>query len=382
MMNTILEIHPKELKFIFELKKQSSCSIRLTNTSDHHVAFKVKTTSPKKYCVRPNVGVILPKSACEFSVTMQAQRTALPDLECRDKFLIQSTIVSSGTTDADITASMFAKDDGKYIEEKKLRVILISPPDSPTLSPIKVDLKQGQGHEALMLNDQVFGGVETLPQQKMFAKDVKFRAVNSEESKPSKDTEVKPAKPVELKLTKDEELKPAKDVELKLPKYEELKPVKDVESKPTNAVDMEPAKDVELKPAKDMELKPAKNVELKPSEDLQLKLAKDVALDTAKVVEDLKLVKDIEEMKSKLNELELKLSQAEVTILKLTEERSSSIQEIKNLQEQLGELSKSGVQRVQVEFPRLFGCTVALISVVLVTVIAVKSLCMKVVSSL
>ncbi|KAK9919656.1 hypothetical protein M0R45_028242 [Rubus argutus] len=390
MMNTILEIHPKELKFIFELKKQSSCSIRLTNTSDHHVAFKVKTTSPKKYCVRPNVGVILPKSACEFSVTMQAQRTALPDMECRDKFLIQSTIVSSGTTDEDITASMFAKDDGKYIEEKKLRVILISPPDSPTLSPIKVDLKQGQGHEALMLNDQVFGGVETLPQQKMFAKDVKFRAVNSEESKPSKDTEVKPAKPVELKLTKDEELKPAKDVELKLPKYVELKPVKDVESIPTNAVDMEPAKDaqlkpamvVELKPAKDMELKPAKNVELKPSEDLQLKLAKDVALDTAKVAEDLTLVKDIEEMKSKLNELELKLSQAEVTILKLTEERSSSIQEIKNLQEQLGELSKSGVQQVQVEFPRLFGCTVALISVVLVTVIAVKSLCMKVVSSL
>lgn len=47
-----------------------------------------------------------------------------------------------------------------------------------------------------------------------------------------------------------------------------------------------------------------------------------------------------------------------------------------------GELSKSGVQQVQVEFPRLFGCTVALISVVLVTVIAVKSLCMKVVSSL
>lgn len=63
--------------------------------------------------------------------------------------------------------SQFAKDDGKYVEEKKLRVILISPPDSPTLSPIKVDLKQGQGHEALMLNDQVFGGVETLPQQKM-----------------------------------------------------------------------------------------------------------------------------------------------------------------------------------------------------------------------
>lgn len=37
---------------------------------------------------------------------MQAQRTAPPDLECRDKFLIQSTIVPEGTTDEDINASM------------------------------------------------------------------------------------------------------------------------------------------------------------------------------------------------------------------------------------------------------------------------------------
>ncbi|KAM5561437.1 hypothetical protein ABKV19_022172 [Rosa sericea] len=349
---------------------------------------QVKTTSPKKYCVRPNVGVILPKSACEFSVTMQAQKTALPDMDCRDKFLIQSTIVSSGTTDAGITASMFAKDEGKYVEEKKLRVIFISPPDSPILSPIKVDLKQGQGNEASILNDQVFGGVETLPQHKMVTKDVKFRVVNSEESKSSKDTEVKPAKHVELKLRKEEELKPAKAVELKLPKYEEVKAIKDVESRPTYATDVEPARDVELKPvdvvelepAKDMELKPAKNVELNPSEDLLLKLAKDVEADKAQVVEDLKLVKDVEEMKSKLLELELKLSQAEVTISRLTEERSSSIQEIKDLQKQLGHLSKGGVQRV--EFPLLFGCTVALFSVLLVTAIAVKSLFMKVVSFL
>ncbi|XP_040373114.1 vesicle-associated protein 2-2 isoform X1 [Rosa chinensis] len=309
MMNSIVEIHPKELKFIVELKKQSSCSIRLTNMSDHHVAFKVKTTSPKKYCVRPNVGVILPKSACEFSVTMQAQKTALPDMDCRDKFLIQSTIVSSGTTDADIAASMFAKDEGKHVEEKKLRVILMSPPDSPILSPIKVDLKQGQGNEASILNDQVFGGVETLPQHKMVTKDVKFRVVNSEESKPSKVTEVKPAKHVELKLRKEEELKPAKAVELKLPKYEEVKAINDVESRPTYATDMEPARDVELEPVDVVELEPAKDMELKPSEDLLLKLAKEQEADKAQVVENLKLVKDIEEMKSKLLELELKLSQ-------------------------------------------------------------------------
>ncbi|PRQ60877.1 hypothetical protein RchiOBHm_Chr0c30g0501251 [Rosa chinensis] len=185
----------------------------------------------------------------------------------------------------------------------------MSPPDSPILSPIKVDLKQGQGNEASILNDQVFGGVETLPQHKMVTKDVKFRVVNSEESKPSKVTEVKPAKHVELKLRKEEELKPAKAVELKLPKYEEVKAINDVESRPTYATDMEPARDVELEPVDVVELEPAKDMELKPSEDLLLKLAKEQEADKAQVVENLKLVKDIEEMKSKLLELELKLSQ-------------------------------------------------------------------------
>ncbi|BBH06660.1 vamp/synaptobrevin-associated protein 27-2 [Prunus dulcis] len=301
---------------MIELKKQSSCSVGLTNMTNRHVAFKVKTTSPKKYCVRPNVGVILPKSTSEFSVLFNnfdsdyqrsynaSSKGSTPDMECRDKFLIQSTIVSSGTTDEDITASMFAKDDGKYIEEKKLRVTLISPPNSPMLSPIKVDLKQGLGHEAL--NDQV-------------TRDAKFTSVNSKESKPITDAELKPAKDVELKPAKVVELKPAKDVELR------------------------PEKDVELRPEKDdVELKPSKAVELKPSKAVELKLARDVELNAEKIVEDLKLVKDIQEIKSKQNELELKLSQAEVTILKLTEERSSSIQERKKLQEQLAQLNQRG----------------------------------------
>ncbi|RCV24988.1 hypothetical protein SETIT_5G130500v2 [Setaria italica] len=36
----------------------------------------VKTTSPKKYSVRPNTGVVLLRSACDVVVTMQAQREA------------------------------------------------------------------------------------------------------------------------------------------------------------------------------------------------------------------------------------------------------------------------------------------------------------------
>ena len=36
----------------------SSSSLKITNTSDKKVTFKVKTTAPKRYCVRPNQGVL------------------------------------------------------------------------------------------------------------------------------------------------------------------------------------------------------------------------------------------------------------------------------------------------------------------------------------
>ena len=37
------------------------------------------------------------------AVTMQAQRSAPSDMICKDKFLVQSTIVPAGTNDVDIT---------------------------------------------------------------------------------------------------------------------------------------------------------------------------------------------------------------------------------------------------------------------------------------
>ncbi|KEH32268.1 putative vesicle-associated membrane-protein-associated protein [Medicago truncatula] len=163
MTTELLQIDPSELRFVFELKKQSSCLIQLANKIDQYIAFKVKTTSPKKYCVRPNIGIIKPKDKCDFTVTMQAQRTAPPDMHCKDKFLIISTVVPFGTTEDDITSDMFAKDTGKYVEEKKLKVVLISPPSSPVLLPVNGDIKQDPSNQINVLKDRVPSGIENIP---------------------------------------------------------------------------------------------------------------------------------------------------------------------------------------------------------------------------
>jgi vesicle-associated membrane protein-associated protein A len=39
----------------------------LKNPTDKKIAFKIKTTAPKKYCVRPNCGVVEPKSSVEIA---------------------------------------------------------------------------------------------------------------------------------------------------------------------------------------------------------------------------------------------------------------------------------------------------------------------------
>ncbi|CAN6460793.1 unnamed protein product [Victoria cruziana] len=169
----LVSVQPNELRFPFELKKQISCSLQLTNQTDHYVAFKVKTTNPKKYCVRPNTGIVLPRSTCDVVVTMQAQREAPPDMQCKDKFLIQSVVTTDGATQKDITPEMvssvvfllwwivcqyvlligicfaytqFNKDSGNHLEECKLRVVYVSPPQPP--SPVAEGSEEGSSPRA------------------------------------------------------------------------------------------------------------------------------------------------------------------------------------------------------------------------------------------
>ncbi|XP_068330775.1 vesicle-associated protein 1-3-like [Pyrus communis] len=146
----LLSIQPLELKFPFEVKKQSSCSLQLTNKTTNYVAFKVKTTNPKKYCVRPNAGVVLPGTTCDVTVTMQAQKEAPPDMQCKDKFLLQSVVAPEGATTKDITPEMFNKEDGKIVEEFKLRVIYF--PANPP-SPVPEGSDEGSSPKASVLDN-------------------------------------------------------------------------------------------------------------------------------------------------------------------------------------------------------------------------------------
>ncbi|KAF4384690.1 hypothetical protein F8388_003997 [Cannabis sativa] len=154
----LLSIEPQELQFpsfliiffwggkIVELRKQISCSLQLLNKTDNYVAFKVKTTNPKKYCVRPNTGVVMPRSTCDVIVTMQAQKEMPLDMQCKDKFLLQSVVASPGASAKDVTPEMFNKESGHQVEECKLRVVYVAPPRPP--SPVREGSEEGSSPRA------------------------------------------------------------------------------------------------------------------------------------------------------------------------------------------------------------------------------------------
>ena len=168
-MGEYLQLSPPELKFRFELRKNIPVTLSLHNPGDESVAFKVKTTAPKKYCVRPSSGVVEPKATKDIQVAratdktnrhlllaavfpafrgqpellgsprqrlvqviMQAQRenpTSFTD--CKDKFLVQSCIVSNDIKD--VSGDVFEK--AGDVKQTKLRVVLMSPPKPPSPVP-------------------------------------------------------------------------------------------------------------------------------------------------------------------------------------------------------------------------------------------------------
>nr|XP_054306325.1 vesicle-associated membrane protein-associated protein A-like [Pongo pygmaeus] len=62
---------PIDLKFKGPFTDVVTTNLKLQNPSDRKVCFKVKTTAPHRYCVRPNSGIIDPGSTVTVSVMLQ-----------------------------------------------------------------------------------------------------------------------------------------------------------------------------------------------------------------------------------------------------------------------------------------------------------------------
>ncbi|CDJ70036.1 major sperm protein domain-containing protein, putative [Eimeria necatrix] len=93
----LLEVHPeKVLEIPFALFTSSIVQITLKNVSSHpFVAYKIKTTAPKSYLVRPSTGAVPQGESRSVQIVLQAP-TEEPPKAAADRFLIQATAAASG----------------------------------------------------------------------------------------------------------------------------------------------------------------------------------------------------------------------------------------------------------------------------------------------
>ena len=71
------------------LNTQAAETLYVTNPHDRDVCFKVKTTAPRRYCVRPNAARIPPQQTVKVEVLAQAMDRYPAQDNCKDKFLVQ-----------------------------------------------------------------------------------------------------------------------------------------------------------------------------------------------------------------------------------------------------------------------------------------------------
>ncbi|ORX94014.1 VAMP-associated protein [Basidiobolus meristosporus CBS 931.73] len=126
-----LQIEPAtQLSFRRPLTTLTQDVLVLRNTSQEPVAFKVKTTAPKQYCVRPNAGRIESGQEVQVQVILQPLKEDPPlDFKCKDKFLVQSIAITPDKETQNLQElwSSIETADKSSINERKLRCSYLPP---------------------------------------------------------------------------------------------------------------------------------------------------------------------------------------------------------------------------------------------------------------
>lgn len=152
--NSSVILEPAEsLAFTLQAQTAPQAVLTIRNVSDSRkIAFKVKTTRPLRYLVRPNQGMLGPNGSAAIMVILQ-QRDCdeLLRLEpserglANDKFLVQSIFADDGFYEsvktksakemADELTNMWARTDKKSLANKKLRCRFVQHDDQQQQQP-------------------------------------------------------------------------------------------------------------------------------------------------------------------------------------------------------------------------------------------------------
>ncbi|XP_058846669.1 vesicle-associated membrane protein-associated protein B-like [Acipenser ruthenus] len=126
-LEQVLLLQPEhELKFKGPFTDVVTTTLLLTNPSDRKVYFKVKTTAPRRYCVRPNSGVLDSGASVDVSVMLQPFDYD-PNEKSKHKFMVQSLMAPDNVTDME---GVWKEAKPEELMDSKLRCVFELPSEN------------------------------------------------------------------------------------------------------------------------------------------------------------------------------------------------------------------------------------------------------------
>jgi len=123
----VLLLEPQhELKFRGPFSDVVTTTLKLSNPTDRNVCFKVKTTAPRRYCVRPNSGVIDAGTSINVSVMLQPFDYD-PNEKSKHKFMVQSMLAPPQMTDME---GVWKEAKPEELMDSKLRCVFELPAEN------------------------------------------------------------------------------------------------------------------------------------------------------------------------------------------------------------------------------------------------------------
>ncbi|XP_008277477.1 vesicle-associated membrane protein-associated protein B/C isoform X1 [Stegastes partitus] len=120
----VLLLEPQhELKFRGPFSDVVTTNLKLSNPTDRNVCFKVKTTAPRRYCVRPNSGIIDAGTSINVSVMLQPFDYD-PNEKSKHKFMVQSMLAPPDMTDME---GVWKEAKTEELMDSKLRCVFEMP---------------------------------------------------------------------------------------------------------------------------------------------------------------------------------------------------------------------------------------------------------------
>ncbi|XP_051564371.1 motile sperm domain-containing protein 2-like [Myxocyprinus asiaticus] len=137
---TLMHISPAEELSFGAKETEKKCLIILNNVTKNHVAFKVRTTAPEKYRVKPSNSSCEPGASVDIIVSLHGGFQASP----QDRFLVMAAEMESSAGAAIPDLAQFWKEVSKSkIMEQRLRCHILESPkpirsnsfESPSVTP-------------------------------------------------------------------------------------------------------------------------------------------------------------------------------------------------------------------------------------------------------